>query len=92
MQTRIKIGDLVKGTVRAITKYGAFIEVDGASCLIHKSEVAWVQPKHPGELLEVGQEVEALVVAVDRAINRVNCSLKRLQVSGVGSLGPGMQF
>lgn len=72
-------GQIRKGTVTGLRDFGAFVDLGGADGLIHVSELAWRRVKHPREVLSVGQEVEALVVKVDREAKRIGLSLKALQ-------------
>jgi small subunit ribosomal protein S1 len=72
-------GDVVKGTVTYLTDYGAFVDLDGADGLIHISELSWGHIKHPNELLQVGDEVEAAVQSLDHKRKRIGLSLKQLQ-------------
>jgi len=74
------IGTKVKGKVVSITDYGAFIEMDeGVEGLIHVSEMSWKKPKHPSKLVEVGEEVECIVLDVDVQNKRISLGLKQLQ-------------
>lgn len=74
-------GSVVKGRVRSLTDFGAFIELEpGVEGLVHKSELSWdKKAKKPNELLKRGQEVQAKVLKVDAANRRVSLSLKDLQ-------------
>ncbi|NLO24069.1 MAG: 30S ribosomal protein S1 [Fibrobacter sp.] len=71
----------VKGKVVSITDYGAFIELDsGIEGLIHVSEMSWTQHvKHPSKILEVGQEVEAVVLKVEEDVERISLGMKQLE-------------
>lgn len=72
-------GDVVKGRVSSLRDFGAFIDLGGADGLVHVSELSWSRVRHPGELLQVGMEVEAYVLQLDRESKRIGLSLKRLQ-------------
>jgi small subunit ribosomal protein S1 len=74
-------GSRVKGKVVSITDYGAFIELDmGIEGLIHVSEMSWTQHiKHPSKLLNVGDEVEAIVLKVDVDSEKISLGLKQLE-------------
>jgi small subunit ribosomal protein S1 len=74
-------GSVVKGKVRSLTDFGAFIELEsGVEGLVHKSELTWdKKPKRPSEVLKRGQEVEVKVLKVDTAARRLSLSLKDLQ-------------
>lgn len=70
----------VTGKVVSITDYGAFVELEpGIEGLIHVSEMSWKKPKHPSKMLEVGQEVECVILDVDAANKRISLGLKQLE-------------
>jgi small subunit ribosomal protein S1 len=72
-------GDVRKGIVTSLREFGAFVDIGGADGLIHISELAWRHIDNPGQVLEVGQEVETLILRLDPDANRIGLSLKRLQ-------------
>jgi small subunit ribosomal protein S1 len=74
----LKEGDVRKGIVTNLMNFGAFIDLGGADGLIHVSEMAWHRVKHPKDVLEVGQEVEVVVMTIDRNEERIALSMKRL--------------
>lgn len=71
-------GTVVKGIVKNITDYGAFVDLGGIDGLLHITDLAWRRVKHPNEVLEVGQEVEAKVLRFDQDKQRVSLGLKQL--------------
>ena len=71
-------GAVVKGIVKNITDYGAFVDLGGIDGLLHITDLAWRRVKHPSEVLEVGQEVEAKVLKFDQEKSRVSLGLKQL--------------
>ncbi len=75
----LKEGDVRRGRVSSLCDFGAFIDLGGADGLVHLSELSWGQVSHPSQLLKVGQEVEVMVVGVDRESKKIALSLKRLQ-------------
>lgn len=79
--TRYPVGSVVKGKVRSLTDFGAFIELEpGVEGLVHKTELSWEKKgKRPSELLKRGQEVDAKVLKVDPGNRRLSLSLKDLQ-------------
>lgn len=74
-------GTLVKGKVRNLTNYGAFVEIEeGIDGLLHVSDMSWTRKiSHPSEMLEKGQEVECRVLSVDQQRRRIALGLKQLQ-------------
>lgn len=72
-------GDDVTGRVRSICHFGAFVDLGGIDGLIHISELSWQRVAHPSEVVAVGQDVDVLVMNVDRGQRRVALSLKRLR-------------
>lgn len=71
-------GSTVKGIVKNITDYGAFVDLGGIDGLLHITDLAWRRVKHPSEVLEVGQEVEAKVLKFDQDKQRVSLGMKQL--------------
>ncbi len=71
-------GSVIKGIVKNITDYGAFVDLGGIDGLLHITDLAWRRVKHPSEVLEVGQEVEAKVLKFDQEKSRVSLGLKQL--------------
>lgn len=71
-------GSIIKGIVKNITDYGAFVDLGGIDGLLHITDLAWRRVKHPSEVLEVGQEVEAKVLKFDQEKSRVSLGLKQL--------------
>ncbi|GGY10629.1 30S ribosomal protein S1 [Paludibacterium paludis] len=74
----LKEGAVVKGIVKNITDYGAFVDLGGIDGLLHITDLAWRRVKHPSEVLAVGDEVEAKVLKFDQEKNRVSLGLKQL--------------
>jgi small subunit ribosomal protein S1 len=75
---RYHVGDRVRGRVRNLTDFGAFVEVeDGVDGLVHVSDISWNQRiKHPGEMLKKGQEIEAVITNIDVDNRRLSLSIK----------------
>nr|MCU0868704.1 30S ribosomal protein S1 [Burkholderiales bacterium] len=71
-------GAIVKGVVKNITDYGAFVDLGGIDGLLHITDLAWRRVKHPTEVLAVGDEVTAKVLKFDQEKNRVSLGLKQL--------------
>ena len=78
LMENLQEGTLVKGIVKNITDYGAFVDLGGIDGLLHITDLAWRRVKHPSEVLEVGQEVEAKVLRFDQDKQRVSLGLKQL--------------
>ena len=74
----LREGAVVKGIVKNITDYGAFVDLGGIDGLLHITDLAWRRVKHPSEILSVGDEVEAKVLRFDQEKNRVSLGLKQL--------------
>jgi small subunit ribosomal protein S1 len=73
----IKPGDICRGAVKNITDYGAFIDLDGLDGLLHITDMSWGRISHPTEMLKVGEEVEVMIIEVDRDRERVSLGLKQ---------------
>jgi len=71
-------GQVVKGVVKNLTEYGAFVNLGGLDGLLHITDMAWRRVKHPSEVLGVGDEIEARVLKFDREACRVSLGLKQL--------------
>jgi small subunit ribosomal protein S1 len=70
-------GDIRKGTVKNITDFGAFIELNGIDGLLHITDMSWGRIAHPSEILKVGQEIDVVVLDVNKEKERVSLGLKQ---------------
>ncbi|HCL3275950.1 TPA: 30S ribosomal protein S1, partial [Pseudomonas aeruginosa] len=71
-------GQQVKGIVKNLTDYGAFVDLGGVDGLLHITDMAWKRIKHPSEIVNVGDEIDVKVLKFDRERNRVSLGLKQL--------------
>ena len=69
-------GDIVKGIVKRIVDYGAFIDIGGVDGLLHISDISWNRVNHPSEVLKEGEEVSVLIKSIDREAKRISLSIK----------------
>ena len=76
--SNLKEGSIVKGVVKNITDYGAFVDLGGIDGLLHITDLAWRRVRHPSEVLAVGDEVQAKILKFDQDKNRVSLGLKQL--------------
>ncbi|WP_353068681.1 S1 RNA-binding domain-containing protein [Tunturibacter empetritectus] len=74
----INEGDVVSGTVRSLTDYGAFVDIGGVDGLLHISDIAWARVEKPADVLTVGQQIEAKVLKVEAAGKRIALGMKQL--------------
>jgi len=74
----LKEGALVKGVVKNLTDYGAFLDLGGIDGLLHITEMAWKRVKNPSEIVNIGDEIEVKVLKYDREKNRVSLGLKQM--------------
>src|SRR5512138_1140900 len=74
----LKEGSIVRGVVKNITEYGAFVDLGGIDGLLHITDMAWRRVRHPSEVVQVGQELDAKVLKFDAEKNRVSLGLKQL--------------
>lgn len=72
----LEAGQTVRGTVKRLVDYGAFIDIGGVDGLAHISDLAWHRVKHPSDVLEVGQELDVYVKSVDPESKRISLSVK----------------
>ncbi|MBO4956413.1 MAG: 30S ribosomal protein S1 [Rickettsiales bacterium] len=77
--SKIKVGDVIKGIVKNITDYGAFIDFGSFDGLLHLTDISWCRVRHPSEILKVGQEVEVQVIKYDEDTKKVSLGMKQLQ-------------
>ena len=71
-------GKVIKGIVKNLTDYGAFIDLGGIDGLLHITDIAWKRVKHPSEILTIGDELEVKILKFDREKSRVSLGLKQL--------------
>ena len=71
-------GNTVKGIVKNLTDYGAFVDLGGIDGLLHITDMAWKRVKHPSEVIEVGAEIEVKILKFDRERQRVSLGMKQL--------------
>ena len=76
--SNLEEGQVIKGVVKNLTDYGAFVDLGGIDGLLHITDIAWRRVKHPSEVLKIGDEIEAKVLRYDRERNRVSLGLKQL--------------
>jgi small subunit ribosomal protein S1 len=74
----LKEGERVRGIVKNLTDYGAFLDLGGIDGLLHITDMAWKRVKHPSEVVEIGQEIDIVVLKFDREKNRVSLGLKQM--------------
>ena len=79
LMASLQKGEVRKGRVKNITDFGAFVDLDGLDGLLHITDMGWGRIKHPSELLKVGQELDVMVLDVDRDRERVSLGLKQTQ-------------
>ncbi len=75
----VKVGDTVKGIVKNLTDFGAFIDLDGMDGLLHITDMTWGRLTHPSELLKIGQEIDVVVLDINKEKERVSLGLKQTQ-------------
>ena len=78
LMEKLQEGAILKGEVKNLTDYGAFVDLGGIDGLLHITDMAWKRVRHPSEVVEVGQELEVRVLKYDRERNRVSLGLKQL--------------
>ncbi|HXL27205.1 MAG TPA: 30S ribosomal protein S1 [Chthoniobacterales bacterium] len=75
----VKVGDTVKGSVKNLTDFGAFIDLDGMDGLLHITDMTWGRLTHPSELLKIGQSLDVVVLDINKEKERVSLGLKQTQ-------------
>src|SRR5690606_38759332 len=76
--SNLEEGMTVKGVVKNLTDYGAFVDLGGVDGLLHITDMAWKRIKHPSEIVQVGDEITVKILRFDRERNRVSLGLKQL--------------
>lgn len=74
----VKPGDRRRGQVKNITDYGAFVDLDGLDGLLHITDMSWGRIQHPSEMVKQGEELEVVIIEIDRERERVSLGLKQL--------------
>jgi small subunit ribosomal protein S1 len=74
----VKPGDKRRGQVKNITDYGAFVDLDGLDGLLHITDMSWGRINHPSEMVKQGEEIEVMIIEIDRERERVSLGLKQL--------------
>ena len=77
--SQLALGDVVEGRVKAITDYGAFVDLGGYDSLLHSSDITYRRVGHPSEVLKIDQIITVKIIKVDPEKNRVSCGLKQLE-------------
>jgi small subunit ribosomal protein S1 len=77
--SEIRENDIVSGTVRSLTDYGAFVDIGGVDGLLHISDIAWGRIDKPADVLTVGQQIDAKVLKIEPSGKRISLGMKQLQ-------------
>ena len=77
--SEMREGEIVRGEVRSLADYGAFIDLGGVDGLLHVGEISWSRVNKPADVLSVGQQVEAKIIKIDSDQRRISLSMKQLQ-------------
>jgi len=75
---KLEAGQVVKGTVQRLTKFGAFVDIGGVDGLLHISEMAWYRVVHPSDIVKEGEEIEVKVLKVDKDNEKISLGLKQV--------------
>ncbi|MDQ0285682.1 4-hydroxy-3-methylbut-2-enyl diphosphate reductase [Desulfofundulus luciae] len=78
MLESLQEGQVVRGVVRRLTSFGAFVDIGGVDGLLHISEMAWYRVNHPSEVVNVGDEVDVMVLRVDRENEKISLGLRQV--------------
>ncbi len=95
--SQLTLGDVVEGRIKAITDYGAFVDLGGYDSLLHSSDITYRRVGHPSEVLKIDQIVKVKIIKVDPEKNRVSCGMKQLetdpwtQIEGKYNVGDKLQ-
>mgnify|MGYP006101197985 CR=1 FL=1 len=75
---KIKEGEIVEGTVKNLTDWGAFIDLNGVDALLHITDISWGRINRPSELLSIGQTIKAKVIKIEEGSNKISLGVKQL--------------
>ena len=78
MIAKIKEGDVVEGTVKHLTEWGAFIDLNGVDALLHITDISWVRVNKPSELLSIGQNIKVKITKIDPESKKISVGIKQL--------------
>ena len=76
--SKIKEGDIVNGTVKNLTDWGAFIDIDGVDALLHITDISWVRINKPSELLSIGQSIKVKIIKIEADTKKISVGVKQL--------------
>ena len=75
---KIKEGDVVEGTVKNLTDWGAFVEINGVDALLHITDISWDRISRPAELLSIGQTIKAKIIKIEEGSKKISLGIKQL--------------
>lgn len=79
MLSKISVGQVIEGTVKNITDYGAFLDLGSLDGLLHVTDISWSRINHPSEVLTVGQQVKVQIIKYDADAGRISLGMKQLE-------------
>src|SRR5215204_3358000 len=88
---KLQEGAVIKGTVKNLTDYGAFVDLGGIDGLLHITDMAWKRVKHPSEVVNVGDEIDVRILKFDRERQRVSLGIKQLGNDPWQQIGPAIR-
>ena len=76
--SKLKEGDIIQGTVKNLTEWGAFVDIDGVDSLLHITDISWGRIGKPAELLSIGQTVKAKIIKIEEGTKKISLGIKQL--------------
>ena len=76
--SKLKEGEVVNGTVKNLTEWGAFIDINGVDALLHITDISWGRINKPAELLSIGQSIKAKIIKIEEGSNKISLGVKQL--------------
>ena len=76
--SKLKEGDIIQGTVKNLTEWGAFVDIDGVDALLHITDISWGRIGKPAELLSIGQTVKAKIIKIEEGTKKISLGIKQL--------------
>lgn len=87
----LAVGQILEGTVKNLTSYGAFVDLGGIDGLLHLTDISWGRVNHPSDVLEVGQKVKVVVIDLDKDAKKLSLGIKQLSPNPWEVLDPSIQ-
>ena len=79
--SKLKEGDIVNGTIKNLTEWGAFVDLNGVDALLHITDISWRRINKPADLLSIGQSIKAKIIKIEEGTKKISLGVKQLTLS-----------